>query len=130
MSRGLSPICTADRSRLSACASSVARPAPSVAIALLLGLALVGCGRAATGAALNTAVAVGVGAARVSRGRCFSECVRGTRCNPRSGLCESVPCEGACKSNEICDESRLVPRCVPVGVVPGIAEEAEVGGGL
>lgn len=125
MSLGVSPGPAVGGGRVSAWAPPAPRPTLNMATALLLGLALVGCGQAATGAALNTAVAVGVGAARVSRGRCFSECVRGTRCNPRSGLCESVPCEGACTTNEICDESKLVPRCVPVGLVPGITQEAD-----
>lgn len=63
-------------------------------------------------AALN--LAVGVGAAAVSRagGGCYASCPTGTTCNPKTGLCDTLPCHGRCGPNERCDTSSAFERCV------------------
>jgi hypothetical protein len=74
------------------------RRAPSFSIALGAALvllpALLACQSSGRYAApRDTGAAVGVAAAGAlgnrSLGGCLAECIAGTRCNPRSGLCES-----------------------------------------
>ena len=64
-------------------------------------------------AVLMTTIAVGTSVARRADGECFTWCPSGTKCNQRSGLCEPLPCNDACKSGEHCDDSRVIARCVP-----------------
>ncbi len=86
-----------------------------LAIALLL-LTFFGCSHqtpAAAGAALN--LAIGAAAAGTSRalGGCYAACPTGTTCNPKTGLCDTIPCHGRCSESEHCDISGLFDRCVP-----------------
>jgi len=86
--------------------------------ALALGLALVGCatpggsGHDAAGALANVAVASGVGALRVAEGDCFTLCAPETVCNPKTKLCDPLPCRGHCAGNEVCDQTGPLDRCV------------------
>lgn len=86
---------------------------------LLMVLALAGCasgaGAGAAGALANVAIASGVGAARVSQGDCFTMCAPGTVCNPKTKLCDALPCHDRCKQDEVCDMSGGGERCVPGG---------------
>ena len=93
-------------------------------------LLLVACGASGTqilNAAINTSIATGVAASNRSEGDCYTWCAEGTRCNPETGLCESIPCGGKCKPGESCDRSGLVDKCVPsssLPEVPTIVDEA------
>jgi len=78
-------------------------------------LLVVGCsgGWKVGSAALNTAIGVGVSAKRRSAGQCFVPCAEGTRCNPKTGYCDALPCRGKCKASEWCRGRGLQERCVP-----------------
>jgi len=79
-------------------------------------LALPACGPTAgtmaANAALNTGIAATVSAVRRSRGQCFTPCDNGTRCNPDTGLCERLPCQGYCGYGETCVGTGADARCV------------------
>jgi hypothetical protein len=68
-------------------------------------------------AAINTALAEGVAAARRSQGQCFTYCPRGRYCDRQTGLCERIPCDGTCHSDERCLVEGLRHRCVSVAGV-------------
>jgi hypothetical protein len=89
-------------------------------VPLLAAGALAACATAATGAvgaaAINTALAGGAAAYEVSKGRCPAACPVGTACDARTQLCEPLPCHGRCQSNERCETSGLLERCVPAAV--------------
>lgn len=82
----------------------------------LLAFVLTSCasGSGAVGSAVaTTAVATAVGGANVANGQCFTVCPRGTTCNPQTKLCDTLPCHGDCPDGYRCDESSLIPKCVP-----------------
>jgi hypothetical protein len=96
---------------------------------LLLALVLPACATAApgpvqtggsdaAGAIANVVLASGVGAARVAEGDCFTICGPGTECNPKTKLCDVIPCRGLCGSNEVCDQSGPLDHCVKA---PGLS---------
>jgi hypothetical protein len=70
----------------------------------LLGLTTcAGASSATIGTAVaNTAVAIGASAVQRATGGCYSACVPGTTCNPRTGLCDPLPCRGECLATEEC----------------------------
>ncbi len=81
-------------------------------------------GLAGTGSAYsNTAGQPGVsnaatgalGAAVMSRalGGCVASCPPGTLCNTETGLCDTQPCRGECRDDEICERDRCVPSILP-----------------
>jgi hypothetical protein len=79
--------------------------------------ALCGCASAsgaAVNAAINSAVALSVGAGNVASGNCFTSCPVGTTCNLKTKMCEDLPCHGSCDSLEVCDQSGLIDHCVPM----------------
>ena len=81
---------------------------------MLVGVGCSGANANVVGAAaLTTAVAMSVGAARVATGTCFTVCPVGTKCNERTALCEEIPCRGRCGFDEVCDDSGVLPKCVP-----------------
>src|SRR3954462_13124058 len=67
---------------------------------LLCGASLGGChtGSASTlaGATTMTALALGSAAAERAAGGCIAMCTTGTQCNPKTGLCEVMPCRNQC----------------------------------
>lgn len=73
---------------------------------------ILGCAGAAGTAAVNTAFALGASAVSRASGGCFAACTEGTTCNPKTGYCDAIPCGGRCKSNEHCESSGPVERCV------------------
>jgi len=83
-------------------------------IFLLLLSSAAGCaGTQALNAAVNSAIAVGVSADRRTDGECYTWCEKGTKCNPKTGMCEPLTCRGECKKGERCDDTAPVPVCVP-----------------
>lgn len=92
-----------------------ALPRCSVLLMTLALIAAPGC-RSAPGAL--TAAAVWTTAAALSSagsralGGCYSACVQGTFCNPRTGLCERLPCGGQCRADERCEQRGRTERCV------------------
>jgi hypothetical protein len=66
-----------------------------------------------TGAATMTSLAIGAAAASRAAGGCIAICTGETFCNPKSGLCESLPCQGKCGSGEHCAQTMTDIRCVP-----------------
>jgi len=86
------------------------------ALALLAGCATgpspTVAGNDAAAAVANVVLATGVGAARVAEGACFTICGPGTACNPKTKLCDALPCHDECRSNQICDTSGPLDRCV------------------
>jgi hypothetical protein len=80
----------------------------------MLFLLLSGCGVSAPvaiGAAVNTALAVGVSGARRARGGCYTTCDHGTECDHDTGLCEPLPCAGECEIGEVCITRGLRSWC-------------------
>ena len=65
-------------------------------------------------AAANIAIGMTAAGMRRSTGDCFTGCYEGTRCNRKTGLCETMPCHGTCSKGEECDNTGPVPRCIPV----------------
>jgi hypothetical protein len=63
-------------------------------------------------AALGTAAAAGASAAQRTAGGCYSTCLPGTVCNPKTGLCDELPCRDRCTSEQYCDTTGPFPRCV------------------
>lgn len=63
-------------------------------------------------AAVNTAIAAGVSAGRRADGECYSPCGPGTKCNPKTGFCDTLPCRGECQAWQRCDESGVLYKCV------------------
>jgi hypothetical protein len=62
-----------------------------------------------------SAVGAAVGAAMVSKavGGCLSQCPPGTACNQQTGLCETMPCRGMCRDDEVCESEKCVPALKP-----------------
>jgi hypothetical protein len=62
-----------------------------------------------------SAVAGAVGAAVASKavGGCLSQCPPGTACNQQTGLCDTMPCRGMCRDDEVCESDRCVPALKP-----------------
>jgi hypothetical protein len=87
----------------------------------LVGAALLGCqatsGAAATALA-NTAIAATASGISRASGGCYANCPTGTTCNPKTGLCDEVPCRGRCAPGEVCDEKALFPSCKPSQTPP------------
>ena len=63
-------------------------------------------------AALGAAGAAGASAAQRAVGGCYSTCLPGTVCNPKTGLCDELPCHDRCSSNQYCDTSGPFHHCV------------------
>ncbi len=88
-------------------------------------------------AAAAVATTLAVGAAMVNKeiNGCYSVCDNGYACNPRTGLCEKVPC-GGCPVDMMCDIDQDPPACVPIQVdsirirtgAPGPGEPEGAGG--
>jgi hypothetical protein len=70
------------------------------------------------------AIAVAESIHRRIDGECYVPCLKGTRCNNETGLCDPLPCRGECKKGEYCDESGFIPRCV-AEPIPGLIIETE-----
>jgi hypothetical protein len=79
-------------------------------------LSLCGCAGAAGDAMLNTASALGASAVSRSKGGCYASCPTGTTCDKATGLCEQLPCRGACAPYQECLQEGLVHRCVAQGL--------------
>lgn len=65
------------------------------------------------GAATTTSAAVTLSAVQRKAGGCYAVCTGGTVCNPRSGFCERLPCDGLCGPDEHCDTSFSQSKCAP-----------------
>jgi hypothetical protein len=87
-------------------------------VALLI-LQLVSCHTGSSntiaGAAATTSLAVGAAAASRAAGGCIAICTGETFCNPRTGLCEGLPCAGKCGAGEKCAQTLTDIRCIPEG---------------
>ncbi len=70
----------------------------------------------------SVALAAGMSVKRRLEGGCYVACLRGTVCNEKTGLCDTLPCRGVCRKNERCDETGVLPKCVPD---PGIDLQIE-----
>jgi hypothetical protein len=77
-----------------------------------------------TGAITMTALAVGASAASRAAGGCIAVCTGGTACNPRTGLCEVLPCRNLCSPNEHCEQSYAGDKCMP-GAQTGVESLAK-----
>lgn len=72
-------------------------------------------------AAVNTAIAGSVAAARRANGECLTPCTPGTTCNQATGLCDPIPCRGECKLGDVCEVTGLGEKCVPqVGAIDSV----------
>ena len=79
----------------------------------LIGVLICGCAApVAVGASTMTAAALGASAMQRKAGGCYAMCVQGTVCNPNSGLCERMPCDGACRSDQHCETTFNKSECV------------------
>jgi hypothetical protein len=74
-----------------------------------------------TGAGVATATGAALAASAASRmlGGCYAICQQGEVCNPRTGLCDTLPCHGNCATGEKCEDTFLGEKCVgsPASVV-------------
>lgn len=83
---------------------------------LILGLGLLSCAAApgaVSGAVINTAAAATASAISRANGGCYASCPPGTRCDPKEGLCEPIPCRDLCSTDEVCEVNAISERCVP-----------------
>ncbi len=81
-----------------------------VAAAALL---LAGCGSTLAGASVTTGAALAASAASRASGGCYALCTNGTSCNPRTGMCEVLPCRGLCAADEHCESTYAESKCLP-----------------
>ncbi len=56
-------------------------------------------------------------------GGCYAVCTGGTSCNPQTGRCEALPCDGRCSSGEHCESTATQSSCVP-GATYDVASKA------
>jgi len=84
-----------------------------VSVGLILGVGCANAGGAVASAAVNTAIAGGVSAARRAQGACYTDCLEGTKCNEQTGMCDPLPCRGKCRAGEHCEPTTVGERCVP-----------------
>ena len=66
---------------------------------------------------------MGASALQRSAGGCYAVCTNGTTCNPRTGLCEDLPCHGLCRPDEHCEATPTQDRCAP-GAPSDVAAKA------
>lgn len=85
----------------------------AVTLFLLLAACKTGSSNRLVGAAAISSLAVGAAAASRAAGGCIAICTGERYCNPRSGLCEALPCQGKCGSGERCAQTMTDIRCVP-----------------
>ena len=85
----------------------------AVTLFLLFAACKTGSSNQLLGAAAISSLAVGAAAASRAAGGCIAICTGETFCNPRSGLCEALPCRGKCGSGERCAQTMTDIRCVP-----------------
>jgi len=90
---------------------------------LLLAACTTGSSNTIAGATTTTALALGAAAVSRSNGGCVAICTNGTTCNPRSGLCEQLPCRGRCGADEHCETSFSESKCMPGAA--GVVTEAK-----
>lgn len=81
----------------------------SVLLAILLPACAAGV---VAGAAVSTGAAVGLSAVQRKAGGCYAVCTGGTACNPRTGWCERLPCDGLCSPDQHCVASFSESSCV------------------
>jgi hypothetical protein len=93
--------------------------APIAAAALLLA----GCGSTLAGASVTTGAALAASAANRASGGCYALCTNGTSCNPRTGMCELLPCRGLCAADEHCESTYAESKCLP-GAPSGVSASA------
>ena len=75
---------------------------------------LAGCAASTlVGASTVTAAAMGTSALQRKAGGCYAVCASGTTCNPRSGLCERMPCDGLCSADQHCEVTAIESKCAP-----------------
>ena len=81
----------------------------------LIAVVLCGCAGASTavGASTVTAAALGTSALQRKAGGCYAICTGGTQCNPNTGLCERMPCDGLCGADQHCEVSPVESKCAP-----------------
>ncbi len=101
---------------------------PRLLVAALGALCLIGSGchtgsaNTMAGAASMTTLAVGAAAVSKASGGCIAICTNGTACNPKSGLCDPLPCRGECGSDEHCEQNFTGSKCVAGSI--GVAASA------
>ena len=79
----------------------------------LLALVLPACAAGVVaGAAVTTGAAAGLSVVQRKAGGCYAVCTGGTTCNPRTGLCERMPCDGLCGRDQHCVASYSESICV------------------
>ena len=80
----------------------------------LFAVLLSGCAAGtAVGASTVTAVALGTSALQRKAGGCYAVCANGTQCNPNTGLCERMPCDGLCSADQHCEVTAIESKCAP-----------------
>jgi hypothetical protein len=77
-------------------------------------------GGAAGTAVVNTAIAVTVSGVRRAQGDCYTVCNPGSTCNRTTGLCDRLPCGGACSFDQHCAVTAVGETCVSDKTPPGL----------
>jgi hypothetical protein len=98
---------------------------------LLCGAGFAGCHTGSpntfAGASTITALALGSAAAERAAGGCIAMCTTGTACNPKTGLCEVMPCRNQCLASEHCEQTFTGDKCMP-GAPTGVESVAKANG--
>jgi len=81
---------------------------------VLAAVLLSGCAASnLAGATTVTAAALGTSALQRKAGGCYAVCANGTTCNPNTGLCERMPCDGLCSAEQHCEVTAIESKCAP-----------------
>jgi hypothetical protein len=92
--------------------TSVTRLLSSLSMAAAL-LAVSCTPKMLVGATATTSAALAASAANRASGGCWAMCTNGTTCNPRTGLCDEIPCRGLCGAGEHCEATYAESKCMP-----------------
>jgi hypothetical protein len=77
-------------------------------------VSMAGCAASTlAGVSATTGAALAASAANRASGGCWALCTNGTSCNPRTGMCEEMPCRGLCSADEHCESTYADSKCVP-----------------
>lgn len=80
----------------------------------LAAVVLAGCAASnLAGATSVTAAALASSAVQRKAGGCYAVCTSGTTCNPNTGLCERMPCDGLCTADQHCEVTAIETKCAP-----------------
>ena len=87
-------------------------------LAVLMVSGCAAAGGSVGSAVVNTAVAATVSGVRRAEGDCYTVCNPGSACNRTTGLCDRLPCGGACSFDQRCEITAVGETCVSAKAPP------------